>query len=231
MRALPEALRPYEKAEALGTEQLSDGELLAVLIRSGTRAKTALELGNELLLKSGGLAGLSGLTLREISETPGIGRVKAIGLKCALELGKRVSRERRISRTDARTAGELVKLYSTDMRGEREVFRIVLLDNQARIIGDALISMGTSDRTLVSPKEVFSEALKRRAASVVAMHNHPSGVPEPSAEDLQITERLADAGDVVGVPLADHIIFAGDRYYSFYEHGRLMRTAKNWGAV
>jgi len=230
MRALPEALRPYEKAEALGTEQLSDGELLAVLIRSGTRAKTALELGNELLLRSGGLAGIGGLTLRELSETPGIGRVKAITLKSALELGNRVCRERRICRTEAHTAEELVRLYSADMRGEREVFRVVLLDNHVRIIGDTVISIGTSDRTLVSPKEVFCEALRQRAASVVAMHNHPSGVPEPSLEDIQATERLAQAGNVVGIPLADHIIFAGDRYYSFFEQGKLASPAKNWGA-
>ncbi len=225
MRNLPAAIRPYEKAEALGADRLSDAELLAVMIKSGTREKSSLELAQELLNKHGGLRGLGALSPEDLREANGIGRVKAVTLKCALELGGRMLREKRIERRQLTSVKDVADLYSAEMDSEREEFRIVLLDSKSRIIRDRLISVGTSERALVDPREVFFAALSGRASALLVMHNHPSGDPAPSPEDFSTTRRLFEAGRILGITLVDHIIFGAGCYYSFHEQGDMFRIA------
>ena len=223
MRELPAEVRPYEKACALGTDKLSDAELLAVLIKTGTQKKKALETAQEMLTRYGGLRRLAEQSIARLCETDGIGSVKALTLKCAFELGTRVSRESRIVRIAA--VSDLAEMYRAEMNSPKELFRVVLFDIKSRIIKDELVSMGSSDRAPVDPREVFLPALEHRAASIAVMHNHPAGDPSPSREDVETTARLFRAGKLLGITLVDHLIFGGNTYYSFYEHGDMQRIA------
>ncbi len=225
MRELPAEIRPYEKALALGTDKLSDTELLAVLIKSGTKKKKALETAQEMLTRYGGLRRMAEQSIARLSETEGIGSVKALTLKCAFELGTRVSRESRITRVQIAAVSDLAEMYRAEMNSPKELFRVVMFDIKSRIIRDELVSVGTSDRALVDPKEVFLPALEHRAASIAVMHNHPAGDPSPSTEDMETTGRLFRAGRLLGITLVDHLIYGGGTYYSFYEHGDMQRIA------
>ena len=225
MRELPAEIRPYEKAMALGADKLSDAELLAVLIKTGTRKKKALETAQEMLARYGGLRRMAEQSIARLSETEGIGCVKALTLKCAFELGTRVSREHRIARVQISGVGDLVEMYRAEMNSPKELFRVVMFDIRSRIIKDELVSMGTSDRAPVDPKEVFLPALEHRAATIAVMHNHPAGDPSPSREDFETTARLYRAGQLLGIKLVDHLVFGGNTYYSFFEHGDMLKLA------
>lgn len=222
MKQLPEELRPYERFEKLGPEAISDSELLAILIKSGTKKKRASEVADEVLDAAGGLSGLGRMSLRALSEIKGIGRVKAITIMAASQIGIRIDRAERLTGPSANSAGAIASLYMKEMNRElQEVFRVVLLDTKLKIIRTVTVSRGTVDRTLVHPREVFSEAIMCRASGIIAMHNHPSGDETPSTEDYAVTERLYEAGKILGIDLTDHIIFGNGRYYSFAEHGEI----------
>ncbi len=226
MRSLPRELRPYERAEALGEERLSDAELLAVLIRTGTKDNTALDIAGKLLVEFGGLRGLGEASIERLSEIHGVGKIKAITLKSAFELGKRCILESRMKKAQITGTEQLAALYSAEMRTSQEQFRIVLLDTRSRVIRDEKIALGSSNRAIVSPKEVFKAAISGRAETIILMHNHPTGDPSPSREDYMLTGRLVSAGKLIGISVVDHMIFGDNSYYSFFDHGDMQMLAE-----
>ena len=225
MRLLPEEMRPYERAEALGEEKLSDAELLAVLLRSGTKESTALEMAQILLKRFGGLSGLAAASRERLSEIKGVGNVKATVIRSAFELGKRGIRAKRVERVQIKSVEHLAGLYMAEMRSPQEQLRVVLLDTKSRIIRDETVSIGSSNQARADPKDIFSAAIEGRAESIVLMHNHPTGDCTPSREDYRLTERMFSAGKILGITVVDHIVFGDNAYYSFYESGDMLKIA------
>ena len=223
MKDLPADSRPYERCEKLGPEALSDTELIAVLLRTGTRERPALRLAEDVIELGGpenGLLNLMDLSYEELTAIDGIGRAKAVQLLCAAELSRRLSRERNFRRLDIRDSASLAGYYMETLRhlGHEEV-RIMFLDAKSAFIGSSAVSRGTLTASAISPREVFAEAVKKRAASIVMVHNHPSGSCEPSREDGEFARLLAKSGRVMGIPLADFIIIGDNDYFSFTERG------------
>lgn len=222
MRDLPVADRPREKLTRAGAWALGDTELVALVLGSGTSGRDALAVACAVMAAAGGTDGLMRLSLDELRRVPGVGSARAARLVAAVELGRRAlfrqagERPRFLSPQEA--ADYLLPLHGAH-RVER--FGALLLDTKHRLIRAALISTGSTDSAAVDPREVFREALLASAPSVILFHNHPSGDPAPSAEDVAVTARLAQAGQVVGVRVADHIILGAGRYYSFRQGNRL----------
>ncbi len=225
MRSLPEEVRPYERAEALGEEKLSDSELIAVLLRSGTRESTALEIAQKLLRNFGGIRGLEAASREKLSEVKGVGRVKATVIRSAFELGKRGIREKRVEREPVNSVDRLAELYMAEMTSSQERVKAVMLDNKCRIIRDEIISVGSSNRAMVDPKDIFAAAIDCRAHSIVLMHNHPTGDCSPSDDDAEFTRRMYRAGNLLGIKIVDHLIFGDNTYYSFFQSGEMARIA------
>ena len=216
-RLLPKEQRPYEKCQEKGAAALTSQELLAILLRTGTVQESALELAGRVLRSCPGEEGLRGLyTMSEeqLMQLPGIGRVKAMQLKCICELSRRLSRETAEPGAEFTSPKAIAGYYMEDMRHKKqEELLLVMLNGRNRRIGETVVSKGTVNGSLVSPREIFLEALRRQAVSVVLLHNHPSGDPQPSEEDLLVTKRVEEAGRLLGIALLDHIII-GDRCYS-----------------
>ncbi len=229
IKDIPEEQRPYEKCLAAGEEALSDGELLAVILRSGTRGCGSLDLANRVLAFTKnssypGLGGLRHMTVQELTTIPGIGRVKALQLKCIGELCRRIAREPVRGSVTWNDPETIADYYMEQLRHEeQELLYVVMMDNRNHFMGERLISRGTANATLASPREIFVEALRRHAIGIVLVHNHPSGDPEPSLEDITLTRKVQESGEMVGICLHDHIIIGDQQYYSFQEQG-LIRT-------
>ncbi|MBR5280927.1 MAG: DNA repair protein RadC [Clostridia bacterium] len=221
MKTLPEGLRPYERLEAYGPETLSDTELIAILLKSGNRNRNAVEVAQDVLTRSEGLYGLGELSVKALTEISGVGAVKAITLLAAFELGRRISKGEQGKKTKISSIEQLASLYAPVMHLPQEHFKVVLLDRKWQILKDVTVSVGTVDKAIVHPREVFSPAVVNRASGVVVMHNHPSGDCTPSQADRDTTRRLSAAGNILGIVLADHIIYGRDRYYSFFLEGDL----------
>jgi DNA repair protein RadC len=226
VRDLPERLRPREEMERVGAEHVSDDVLLAVLLRSGTRGHNVLELARGLLKRYGSLTALSRLSVNELAGVKGVGPVKAQVVKAALELARRLTQESTADRMRIRTPGDVTRLLRDTVRTlDREVFWVVMLDARNRLKGRPLdVSRGLLDSSLVHPREIFREAVRGGAAAVVLAHNHPSGDPSPSAEDLRITKQLVEAGRIMDIKVLDHTILAipardGKEYLSLREEG------------
>jgi len=203
---LPEAERPREKLHALGAERLSTAELIAILLRTGTSGQSALETGNELLKRFQTIERLSAASIEELSEIKGVGLAKAVQLKAAFELAARLpsSRENRQPITTPRDVADLLREPMQHYGVEQ--FHVLLLDTRNRLIRDVEVSRGTLNASLVHPREVFKEAVKASAASIVLAHNHPSGDPTPSSDDIKITRELVEAGRIMKIEVLDHII-------------------------
>jgi len=226
LKELPAGGRPYEKAETAGFAALTDAELLAILLRTGTKDMDVLTLAARLLDIGGrneGLAGLMRCSVEEFRELDGIGRVKAIQLSALGELVKRIWRRGVTGDMPAfRTPEDCAHYYMQDMRHlEQEELRAAYLDTRLRLISEALLTKGTVNSSPVSVREIMIGALRRRAVSMLLVHNHPSGDPSPSDQDIQVTEQVKSAGELVGIPLFDHIIIGDNTYYSFREWGSL----------
>ena len=212
--------RPRERLLAGHGETLSDAELLALLWGSGQRGKNAVELAQDLLVRSGGLAGLWAFGLADLTVQPGIGPARASRLWAAQELCRRSQRGGSRARiTSPRAAGDYLLPRCHGWSEER--FGLLALNAKGELLAERILSQGTSTATLISPREFFREALRYGATSALAFHNHPSGDPTPSAEDRLLTKRLKAAGESLGVPLADHLILGEGRYHSF-------RAAEGW---
>ena len=180
--------RPYEKCERFGAKHLTDIELLAVLLRSGSRGESALQLARHILYPSllpGGILNIHNWSYEQLRKIRGIGKVKAIQILCLSELAK----------------------------------RLLLLNTKSRLLGESDISKGTVNASIVSPRELFVEALQKNAVYIILLHNHPSGDPSPSREDILVTQRIHDAGEMIGIELLDHIIIGDNRYVSLREEG------------
>ncbi len=211
---------PDKKASgALGMESLSDSELVALVIRSGTKDKTALQLASELLSVGGGqLLNLHSLGVAEMMKLDGIGKVKALQLKAVAELAKRLTLADRKQQIVLDTPRTIANYYMERMRHEpQELLFVALFDTQGHFMEDALVSKGTLTYAVFSPREIFSYAVRKLACFVVILHNHPSGSPEPSEEDNSATKRIAACGKLLEIPLLDHIIIGDNVYYSYRE--------------
>lgn len=224
MKEIPETERPYEKCEHRGSASLSDEELLAVLLRTGTRGENALALARRILYHTGetGILGLHQFSMERLKTIKGIGKVKAIQLSCISELAKRLSKASYQEALCFAEPASIARYYMEDMRHEKqEITKLLMLNTKAKLVGETDISRGTVNASLVTPRELFIEALQKNAVSIVIMHNHPSGDPTPSREDMLTTKRILDAGALIGIELLDHIIIGNNRYMSFREEGML----------
>ncbi len=213
--------RPREKLQRLGVAALGDNELVAIVLGSGSRQSDALELANRLLERAGGLHGLM-RTAPERLCVPGIGLARASQIAAAVELGRRTlvrgANERPRYQTPQQLACYLLPQYGA---AAVEQFGIVMLDTKHHVIRIKLLSIGSLDATVVHPREVFKEATAASAAAIVLFHNHPSGDPTPSSDDLVLTRRMLRAGDIMGIDVIDHLILSDQRYYSLVEAGKL----------
>lgn len=220
VREMPAEERPRERLEQVGAEALRDAELLAILFRTGTRTQGAVSLAEAMVQRFGGLRGLARASLAELREVPGVGRVKASEVKAALELGKRLAAFSERGRPRITGSEDVAKLLMVRYKDyEHEVFKCVLLTTKNEVIAVRDISHGGLDGTLAAPRDVFRQAVREGASAVICCHNHPSGDPEPSRDDLALTRRLAEAGELVGVRMLDHVIFGDGRYVSLKDRG------------
>jgi DNA repair protein RadC len=212
--------RPREKLERLGPDGLGDNELLALVLGGGVRGSGALELANRVIEFAGGLYGLTRAAVSDLRRVRGVGRARAAQVIAAVEFGRRTlvreAAERAQFTTPVSMAAYLLPLYGACTV---EQFGIVMLDSKARIIRTKLVSVGSIDSTIVEPREVFREAAASAAARIILFHNHPSGDPTPSKDDLVLTARMIHAGEIMGIDVIDHIILADQRYYSLLESG------------
>ncbi|NDL67951.1 RadC family protein [Anaerotalea alkaliphila] len=219
IKEMPFSERPYEKLEQYGPQVLSDAELLAIIIRSGTRNDPSVSVARQILqLNPRGLGGIHQLTLEELKEIDGIGRVKSIQIKAIAELSKRLSKLHAMDKVRINSPSTVANIYMEEMRYlEQEHLKIVMLDTKNQITGDSLLSIGTVNASLVNPREVFIHALKQSAVQIILVHNHPSGDPEPSREDIAITNRVKEAGELLGIHLLDHLVIGDGSYISLKE--------------
>ncbi|RNC70689.1 MAG: JAB domain-containing protein [Desulfuromonadales bacterium] len=221
----PEDERPREKLMRRGSATLSDAELLALIIRTGdsVTARSAIDLGRALLQEFGDLRTLAGATVAELCTVKGTGPAKAASIKAALEIAARINSDRLMLCSERFTSPEQVyNHYHYAFRDRRkEYFMALLLDGKNRIIREVQISEGSLNQSIVHPREVFNPAVRESAAAVILVHNHPTGDPDPSREDREITRRLRDAGDLMGIKVLDHIIIGDGRFTSFVSAGLL----------
>lgn len=230
IKNIPEEERPYEKCLLHGPESLSDSELLAVILRTGTCGSSSLELARKILQQGNpeeGLLGIHHLTLQELMELKGIGQVKAIQVKCIGELSKRIAcltAQKELNFQDPYT---IANYYMEKMRHEeQEQMVCMMLDTKNQLLGEKIISKGTVNSSLVSPRDLLLAALRYRAVYIILVHNHPSGNPMPSKDDILFTQRIQDACNLTDIPLLDHIIIGDQKYFSFREEGLLENELK-----
>ena len=216
IKKMPDDERPREKLLSRGKESLSNAELLAILLRTGTREKSALELAHDIIaVNDEGLPGLCDNTPEELLKIKGMGKAKACQVLAAVELGRRVATYPRKSRISITRPGDIVDLFMEKMRYYKEEhFCTLLLDTKGKVIEEVEVSVGDLNSAPVHPREVFKQAVKRSAAAVVLIHNHPSGDPAPSSEDLETTIRLVESAGILGINVVDHIIIGDGTYIS-----------------
>ena len=205
--------RPREKLERLGVEALTDKELLMLILGSGNSRRPVDEIAEDLLEKLDRTISSDTIDLLQVS---GIGRAKASAIGAALELGRRRSARKLRTVASPEDVYREVRHYASR---EQEVLAVVLLNGAHEAIGTFVATIGLLNRTIVHPREVFAEAVSKRAAAIAIAHNHPSGNIEPSGDDKEVTARLSKAGQILGIKLLDHLIFTDEKYYSFLEHG------------
>ena len=224
----PQTERPRERLLAKGSDALSDAHLLAILLRTGRRDSSAVQVAIELLDRMGGLGALAACGIEELCAIPGVGPAKAAQLKAALALGRRslavpLSTGIRIS-----SSADLFKHFHPILRDvKHELFKVVLLDAKNTVLKDTTVSEGSLTLSIVHPREVFALAVRESAAAVIFLHNHPSGDPTPSQEDRLLTDRLVAAGRLLGIRVLDHLIIGDGRYVSFADEGWLSGSREN----
>lgn len=218
IKELPESERPREKLLKKGSAYLSDAELLALITRIGSKQRTAVEMAQDLLNYFGGLKGLLDLSCEELKEVKGIGTAKAAQVLALVELSKRISVLKKQKGDQVSNPIQAANLLAPELKHlKQEVLKIILLDVKNRVISVPEISRGGLASSIVHPREVFKEAIRRSSASLILVHNHPSGDPTPSLDDLNITKKLVKTGQIIGISIVDHVIIAGDKYLSFKE--------------
>jgi len=211
--------RPREKMLRFGADSLSEAELIAIVLRTGTKDVSAVELASALLYRQNGLRGLVGMMPQELCRTQGMGIAKACEIVAAIELGRRIAQKSKGDTYRIKCAENVADLVMEEMRYyKKEVFKVILLDSKGSIISEEQISVGGLNSSVVHPREVFNAAVRRNAYAMVLLHNHPSGDPTPSSADIDITNRIIDAGRIMGINIIDHIVIGDGEYYSFKEN-------------
>jgi DNA repair protein RadC len=220
VRDLPRQERPRERLQKFGAEALSAQELLALVIGRGIPKKSVMNIAQELLTRFGNIKAISQATIEELSQIKGIGLAKAAQIKACFELGRREELEPELKNFDIKDPEALVKVIRASIKDKaKEHFKLILLNPRNKIIGISTISIGTLNASLVHPREVFKDAIVHTAASVVLAHNHPSGDPEPSEDDIKITKKLVESGKILGIDVIDHIVVGKNSFLSFKERG------------
>ncbi len=213
--------RPYEKCERFGAKHLTNIELLAVLLRTGTKGESSLQLARRILYPDGvkgGILNIHQWSYEQLIHMKGIGKVKAIQILCLSELAKRLSKASAEDMLNFDSPESIARYYMEDLRHEkREQMKLLLLNTKTKLIDEIIISKGTVNAAVISPRELFIEALQKGAVSIILLHNHPSGDPTPSREDILITKQIREAGELLGVNLLDHIIIGDNCYISMRE--------------
>lgn len=221
IKEMLEEERPYEKCLRYGAAHLSNAELLAVMLRTGTKGMSSLELARRILQSQTGeesILNIHQLTLQKLKKIKGIGTVKAIQILCLSELAKRLAKTSAKEGLTFTLPSTIANYYMEEMRHQKqEHMKLLMLDTKTKLLRESNISKGTVNASLVSPRELFIEALEAGAVSIILLHNHPSGDPTPSTDDIMLTKRVKDAGDLIGIELLDHIIIGNNCYISFAE--------------
>jgi len=231
MTELEEHDRPRERMAGVGPQALSNAELVAILLRTGAPGASALDLAHRVLSlgadegapgpgeQEAGLRYLVTCAVEELRRVPGVGLAKAVQIKAAVELGRRVARAT-TARAAVKSPEDVSGLVMEEMRFlDREQFRIILLDAKNHVLGIRVVSVGSLSSSIVHPREIFKEAIARSSAAIILVHNHPSGDPTPSQEDVEVTRRLVEAGRLLGIEVLDHVVVGDNRYVSFKEKG------------
>lgn len=220
MRELAPEDRPRERLARLGAEALRDAELIAVLIRTGTREAGAVALAERVTKHFGGLRGLARASVEELKQVKGLGVAKAVEIKAALELGLRLSEHSERDRTRISKAEDVARLLMARYKDcETESFKALLMNTKNEVTRVVDVSTGGLDATLALPRDVFRQAVREGASAVIVCHNHPSGDPEPSRDDLALTQRLRESAELLGLRFLDHVVFGDGRYVSIIERG------------
>jgi DNA repair protein RadC len=213
---LPLSERPRERLFKLGSEALSVQEILALILGRGIKGESVMVTSQKLLSRFGNLKGVADASVEELTQMKGIGPAKAAQIKAALELSKRLEADvGEKPQPILKSPEDVAAVVKSKLKGKkREHFWVLCLDTRNRLINDKLVSIGSLDTSIVHPREVFKEAVSSSAASVIFVHNHPSGDPEPSKEDIELTKRLVQAGEIIGIDVLDHIIVCDKSYLS-----------------
>lgn len=222
IRDFPQEERPRERFIKSGAESLSNQEILAILLRTGTKDESVLQLANRVLTNFNGLRSLKGASLEEITAIKGIGTAKGIQILAAIELGRRITNLVQNDLYTIRSPEDGANYVMNDMRFlSQEHFVVLYLNTKNQVLHKKTVFIGSLNASIVHPREVFKEAIRRSAASIICLHNHPSGSPEPSREDIEVTKRLVQSGKIVGIEVLDHLIIGDNKYVSLKEKGYL----------
>lgn len=217
MKELPNSEKPYEKLEIYGAKKLSNTELLAIIIKTGTRNESALNLAQKILSlsdKQDNLTFLGDLNIKELKKIKGIGRVKAIQILAVAELARRISMPINLLEYKIKNTEDVANLFMSEMANEkREIAKLIILNSKNIILKIMDLSIGGTNYAILEPKIVLEEPIKMQAPKIILVHNHPSGNPKPSAEDFQATDRIYEAADIMGIELLDHVIIGKNKQY------------------
>jgi DNA repair protein RadC len=220
LRDVPHDERPRERMLQFGAQALSNAELLAILLRTGTFAESAVYLAQKVLIEAGSLRNLVDMSMDQLMTIKGIGPAKALQIQASIELGRRLARTSMTDTITIRSPQDVSTYLMEDLRYlQKEHFVCLFLNTKNHVIGQETLSMGSLNASIVHPREVFRAAIKRSSASIICVHNHPSGDPTPSPEDIQMTARLVEAGQIIGIEVLDHIILGDQNFVSLKEKG------------
>ncbi|MDR6554040.1 DNA repair protein RadC [Paenibacillus qinlingensis] len=220
LREIPNDERPRERMLQLGAGALSHAELLAILLRTGTVSESAIHLASRILSESRGLRNLVDMSRDQLKQIKGIGDAKALQILAGIELGRRLAKSSYEERITIRSPKDIANLMSEELRYlQKEHFVCLFLNTKNHVIAQETLSMGSLNASIVHPREVFRAAIKRSSASIICVHNHPSGDPTPSPEDISLTSRLVEAGTIIGIEVLDHVIIGDQRFISLKEQG------------
>ncbi|MEW6622593.1 MAG: DNA repair protein RadC [Bacillota bacterium] len=217
VKELPEDLRPRERLIKYGPSSLSSAELLAIILGTGNKRETALDVAARILHHCGGLRGLGNISIKDLGSFTGIGLAKCTQIMAAIELGSRIYKEETVIKPKIKCPSDVVNLVMDMQFLDREHFKVLYLSTKNHVIGIEEVSIGSLNSSIVHPREVFKGAIEKSAAAVILSHNHPSGDPEPSKEDIQVTRRLFEAGQLLGIEVLDHIIIGDGCFRSLKE--------------
>ena len=223
IKEIPLNDRPREKMAANGAAVLTDAELIAILLRTGTAEKSAIDIASEMTADGGLYKRLAGITrLNELTNIKGLGQAKAATVLAALEIGRRIASAKPIEKIHLSCPQDVADFLMPRLRyAAKEQFVVILLNGKNKVIGTEVVSEGSLSSSIVHPREVFAPAILHHAAAIMVAHNHPSGDPKPSTEDQEVTRLLARSGMVLGIPMIDHVIIGDGNYYSFLENEAL----------